>query len=77
MTLAEYLNQQDPVKMPMVILAQNEYHQGNFIGIPGFKIASVTIPEIGYTYCVKEYNKRLYTTDEDGNPKSPSCFYIP
>lgn len=77
MTLTEYLNQQDPVRMPHVALQPGEYILGHFFGAPGRRIAEVFLPKIGYSYCVYEGNKRLYTVDDNGNPKSPSCFYLP
>lgn len=76
MTLQEYLAQEDPVRMPLVKLQPQEYVRGHFFGAPGKRIAEVFIYEIGYSYCVKEGDNRLYTIDYNGNPKSPSCFHI-
>lgn len=76
MTLTEYLAQTDPVRMPHVVLQPGEYNRGHFFGAPGNKIAEVFVHELGYSYCVKEGDNRLYTIDYHGNPKSPSCFYL-
>ena len=75
MTLTQYLNQENPVRMPHVVLQTGEYSQGSFIGAPGKRFAPVSLHGIGF-YCVKEGDTRLYTVDNDGNPKSPSCFHL-
>ena len=77
MTLTEYLAQENPVKMPSVTLSRSEFEQGHFFGAVGHRLAAVYIDAIGSTYCVKEGEVRLWTIDRDGNPKSPSCFYLP
>ena len=76
MTLTEYLAQTDPVRMPHVSLQPHEYVQGHSFGAIGSRISEVFIHAVGYSYCVKEGGSRLYTIDRDGNPKSPSCFYL-
>ena len=78
MTLTEYKNQENPVRMPHVILQNGEFSIGHFKGCIGNKFASVYIDGIeGAEYVAKENDSHLYTTDEDGNPKSISCFYLP
>lgn len=75
MTLTEYLNQKEPVKMPYVELQEGEYWQGGFIGIVN-RIAPLTINDLPYSYVVKEGSNHVYTTDKFGEPKTLSCFHI-
>ena len=77
MTLSEYLAQENPVRMPQVLLSEGEYQLSHYHGVIGLRVAAVFLPAIDACYCVKEGNPRLYTIDQDGNPKSPSCFYLP
>ena len=78
MTLTEYLNQTDPARMPNVTLQAGEYEiQGG-----GHKMADGTyripvfIPAVNYCY-IYTSGSRLETMDRDGNPKNPSCFWLP
>lgn len=87
MTLNEYLNQDEPQRMPNVILKPNEYSIGTTIKIAGHNdITQVFIqsdefnkafPGMTNEYVVKGNEKRLWTQDGEGNPKSLSCFYLP
>lgn len=83
MTLAEYINQTDPVRMPEVILERSEITVGTTISIAGgTTLTSVWITDgvakicWGKMYVVKNDDRTLYTTDSDGNPKSRSCFQL-
>lgn len=77
MTLTEYLNQKDPVRMPDVLLQEGEYIKGVTIQIPGaYILTQVFINGIDHEYVERSDRAHLYTTDGDGNPKSPSCFRI-
>jgi hypothetical protein len=76
MTLTEYLNQDNPVKMPNVLIESGEYKMGHFYGAIGAKVADIRINGIGFYYCVKQDSNIVYTTDTNGNPKAPSCFII-
>jgi hypothetical protein len=83
MTLHEYLNQTEPVKMPTVFLQENEiirhgtYKKGN----DTFNIIEVKqlwqIYGVGSPYIQINDSDCLYTTDSDGNKKSLSCFRVP
>lgn len=79
MTLKEYLNQGTdiPQRMPEVILEPKDYVLGSSIKIAGHPtLTPVYVEGVEYTYCLKEGEERLYTTDRDGNPKKLSCFHI-
>lgn len=76
MTLTEYLNQENPVRMPKVLLDPSEYFVGNFFGAYGARVADVSIKGIEFSYVLKEGNPNVYTTDSQGNPDRPSCFWI-
>lgn len=80
MTLTEYLNQKEPVRMPTVIVDKKEY-----MVISTHKAAN---GEVRKRVCLKSKNtlvagveycligNRFYTTDRDGNPKDASCFKV-
>lgn len=80
MTLQEYFNQENPIRMPVVILQSGDYvaskltrHSWNE------ERARVYIehPAIaGIEYSVSINCVRLYTTDKHGNQKQPSCFHL-
>jgi DUF438 domain-containing protein len=83
MTLTEYLNQADPVRMPNVFLTENEYIKHNTIQIGRDKLTSITIPaiwehfKVNGAYVQKNDSTALYSQDEHGNTKSLSCFILP
>lgn len=87
MTLTEYLNQPEPQRMPNVVLNQNEYSVGITIKIAGHNdLTQIFIqsdefnnafPGMTNEYVVKGHDRRLWTQDGEGNPKSLSCFYLP
>jgi hypothetical protein len=77
MTLTEYLNQYDPKRMPKVVLQKKEYWMGPFQGVPGYRVAPLTINVLPGSYVVKEGSTTIYTADKNGEPKSRSCFHLP
>jgi hypothetical protein len=86
MNLTEYLNQQDPVRMPHVTLEPTDYKEGATIRIPGHpSLTQVFItrkeftdkfPSVYSEYVKKGDSTVLWTVDKDGNPKSMSCFHV-
>jgi spore coat polysaccharide biosynthesis predicted glycosyltransferase SpsG len=80
MTLTEYLNQKEPVRMPTVIVDKKEYKvifahkaaNGEVRKRVCFKSKNNLLA--GIEYCL--IGNRFYTTDRDGNPKDASCFKI-
>jgi hypothetical protein len=88
MTLKEYLNQKDPVKMPDVFLEDSDYTIGitTYDYYTGTNVkkeltqifikCSDTIGLNGTEYLKVEGVSRLFTVDSDGNRKSLSCFRI-
>ena len=79
MTLKEYLEQEDPVRHPMVVLRRDEIRVWRSIERAGHWLLAVTIETsdpllAGVTYLLK--GTRLWTPDADGNLKSPSCFFV-
>jgi len=76
MTLTEYLNQEDPARMPNVILAEGEYEVWNTAGIKPYRFTHINIPVFRGSYVVKEGETNLYTQDQFGYPKSRSCFHL-
>ena len=82
MTLTEYMRQETPVKMPNVILSENEYCLGTSIcGVTPITILDADTKKPhwlmgNYDYVLKHGSKNLYSTDTDGNPKNITCFSI-
>jgi hypothetical protein len=76
MTLTEYLAQEDPVRMPNVILAEGEYEVWNTAGVKPYRFTHINIPVFRGSYVVKEGETNLYTQDQFGYPKSRSCFHL-
>lgn len=84
MTLNQYLSQTDPERMPHVKLDPSEYFvkttltaYTNRSGRNKVTIKQVFIHAFPGVEYVQEGNwPQLYTTDEHGNPKAPSCFRI-
>jgi hypothetical protein len=77
MTLQEYLNQTDPVKMPEVILQEGEYEIWNTAGRAPNRFTHVHIPAVKGSYSVNEGQTRLCTQDQFGYPSKASCFQLP
>jgi len=76
MTLQEYLAQEDPVRMPEVILTEGEYEVFNSAGIAPNRFTHVYVPAVQGSYTVKEGDTNLCTQDQFGYPKNRSCFYL-
>ena len=83
MTLTEYLNQDDPVKMPHVELEDDEVKFGiQYMIARAPFIREVTILalwekyQIPGTYIQKNRELTLWTSDQDGNPVARSCFSL-
>ena len=79
MTLVEYINQIDPIRMPTVLLKAGEYVLGTSITLHRHSVKEETLTQVWvkgfpYEYCL--INDRFYTTDGDGNPKKLSIFRI-
>jgi hypothetical protein len=74
MSLQEYLNQENPVKRPLVALSEYEIKRGRHVKITGF--TSIWIQGIFNEYSLHEESGTIYTIDEDGNPKNPSVFRL-
>ena len=80
MTLNQYLNQKEPVRMPTVIVEKKEYKvmfthktaNGEVRKRVCFKSKNELVA--GVEYCL--IGNRFYATDRDGNPKNASCFKI-
>jgi hypothetical protein len=77
MTLTEYLAQENPVKMPDVVLAEGEYEVWNTAGRAPHRFTHVHIPAVKGSYSVNEGQTRLYTQDQFGYPSKLSCFQLP
>jgi hypothetical protein len=77
MTLQEYLAQEDPVRMPDVILQEGEYEVWNTAGVAPRRFTHISIPAVKGSYSVNEGDTQLYTQDAFGYPKSRSCFHLP
>jgi len=76
MTLTEYLNQADPVRMPHVELEPNEYRIVASVNSACRTIQAVEVPALGMDYVKYEDENVLRVPDEDGNPRARSCFYL-
>lgn len=83
MTLTEYINQNEPQRMPNVILQEGEFTCGQPFKAGNDILQMVTIPilwekyKIGRPYIKVNDSKQLYTTDENGNKRRISCFRLP
>ena len=84
MNLLEYINQENPQRMPNVVLEHSEVQKGATIHTP-IKDTALTLIWIidgcaellwGITYVLVGEDKTLWTTDENGNPKKRSCFSL-
>lgn len=77
MTLTEYLAQENPVKMPEVVLAEGEYEVWNTAGKAPYRFTHVHIPAVKGSYSVNEGQTQLFTQDAFGYPSKRSCFQLP
>jgi len=82
MTLTEYMTQEHPVKMPRVDLSELDYEVHLSIKVGQDILTAIEIPALWKRFKTSPYyvqkndEENLYTQDENGNPKSRSCFYI-
>ncbi len=82
MKLSEYINQENPIRMPQVFLEKGEYRIHDSIKVAGHVLTTIEIPVLWErfktdpVYIHKDDEPRLYTRDEHSNPISRSCFYI-
>lgn len=80
MTLTEYINQQEPQRMPVVKLINKEVIvAATHTDVMGNVTKSVYINNphplvAGIEYCL--IGGTLYTTDKHGNAKNRSCFHV-
>jgi hypothetical protein len=74
MTLQEYLNQENPVRRPLVGVSESEIKRGVHVKLTGF--TSIWIRGIFNEYALHEKTGYVYTIDLDGNPKSISVFRL-
>lgn len=83
MTLTEYLNQVDPIRMPNVVLVKSEYRVIDSIKQGQNKITFIEIPALykrfGIDGTYQQINDfpELYTITGDGNKRAVSCFRMP
>jgi hypothetical protein len=79
LTLKEYLKQDNPCRMPRVLLNKKQYKIAqtyNHRGELRHRVYVITKNKIvsGIEYCL--IGKSFYTTDTDGNPKNRSVFFV-
>lgn len=79
MSYSEYATQENPVKMPDVLVDKMWYTLGHKIVLskaPEDFITQVKLAGLPYDYVLKGNNPVVWTTDHHGNPKSRSCFTL-
>lgn len=77
LTLTEYCHQREPVRMPDVLLQEGEYQVLLTWPVAGNFYRSIRIHMFSAAEYVEKFGDGvLWTTDDDGNPKSRSCFRI-
>jgi hypothetical protein len=83
MTLTEYLNQEDAVYMPRVLLEESEYELLMRTEDEKYFYLHVRVPSVNFKYIVQYFKthtephwKRLYTTNQDWEILKNSCFFI-
>ena len=74
MTLAQYLNQDNPVRMPDVVLEESQCRIGHLVY--DHRAVYIDDERLPAEYAVKvdDAGRKLWTTDSDGNPVARSCF---
>ncbi len=83
MTLTEYMNQDDPIRNPVVILTKDEFVEHHSIWNGSEHLSFIEIPSrhkkygIDGNYIQIDVSRELYTHCENGNPKRLSCFRLP
>jgi hypothetical protein len=84
MNLKDYLAQENPIRHPQVILDESEITRSRTIKFAGELFTYIFINVDyhnsnlvnGIEYIVLGSNGNLWTTDDDGNPKSRSVFKL-
>ncbi len=76
MSLQQYKSQENPVKMPWVVLTDNDIRVGETVKCKSDTITQIWVNGFAHTYVLKNMCGTLYTSDKDGNPSIPSCFNI-
>jgi len=74
MTFKEYLIQVDPRKLPRVVIRQEDIYTS--WRVRRGKAILLDIHDEIFQYYVPNNSIILWTTDEDGNKKKPSCFVL-
>ena len=89
LSYSEYWSQEDPQRNVKVRLEEKDYKLGlentHLSLFPFKKTTQVFIQNVpppyekynGTEYIVYDGSGTLWSTDRHGNPKSPSCFFIP
>ena len=72
MSLQEYLNQEDPIRKPIVVFEEHEIRRGVHTKITGF--TSAWVEGLDHEYALFEDSGVFYTIDGDGNPLNVSVF---
>lgn len=87
MNFIAYVNQQNPKKMPKVMLCREDIKLIKKVNIQAPKefgsgtmtfihLVNVSNPgKWSFSYLVRD-NGELWSYDEDGNPKKQACFYL-
>lgn len=76
MTYKEYLTQLSPRRVLSVEVRPEECESIWANCIVNTKVVSLKIHNTFHTYVTKVESNRLWTIDQDGNPKSSSCFIL-
>jgi hypothetical protein len=75
MTFTEYLNQADPQRQLHVEVTNADTAHISLLNRKDCKaVITLQIHDKCFYYFLKNDSDRLYTMDQDGNPKSSSCF---
>ena len=75
MNFKAYLRQQDPRRHPRVYVRESDCYGVYYGQLPsGRAIIDLKIHGEHYHYLLPDDSNLLWTMDEDGNPKRPSCF---
>lgn len=70
MTLQEYIAQEDPIRMPNVVLTADEITEIQVLN--GDRLVKINC--FSYLYLIPSGTNRLWSMDDHQNKKSPSCF---
>jgi hypothetical protein len=78
MTFQEYLNQEDPKRMPNVVLEMEDLYIVYTLNSKSGKVHMIQLHIHGdlHEYRLDEGDTQLWAMDEHGNKKARSCFSI-